>query len=104
MKLEVVKSRYSIPQLPYELKLARSDCGLLLMLGRAGTFNEALNVPLTNEACRDSNASHLIFKMDFESLVQLRSCLQKMSICCRQSCLEACHKAEQFLFPFENQK
>jgi hypothetical protein len=96
MKLEVVKSRKTIPQHPYELKLVRSECELFLMIGKLGIFNEA--------NARDADASHLIFKMDFDSFTQLHSCIKKMSICCRQSCLEACHKAEQFLFPFENQK
>jgi hypothetical protein len=96
MKLEVVKSRKTIPQHPYELKLVRSDCELFLMIGKLGIFNEA--------NARDADASHLIFKMDFDSFTQLHSCIKKMSICCRDSCLEACHKAEQFLFPFENQK
>jgi hypothetical protein len=96
MKLEVVKSRDSIPQHPYELKLVRSGCELFLMIGKLGIFNQ------TNAKYAD--ASHLIFKMNFDSFTQLHSCIKKMSICCRESCLEACHKAEQFLFPFENQK
>ena len=96
MKLEVVKSRNPIPQHSYELKLVRSECELFLMIGKLGIFNKA--------NAENADASHLIFKMDFDSFTQLHSCIKKMSICCRESCLEACHKAEQFLFPFENQK
>lgn len=74
------------------------------MLGKPGAFNEE-SIPVSdNNGCKDANASCLILKMDFDSLIALRSNLKKLCVCCREADVEACEKAGQFIPGLKGEK